>query len=199
MDAPALVEPTSPKSGGRQESERRVGPFHRPAGSPRMESRGVSVRAGFTPRTNPEGESARKAQPWPFFLVVFFLATFLAAFFFFLAMEMAPCHEHPVTHLTSTPPDALVREWTTFRRSNTRDYSPASNADEQSCGGWPGKLSSEETRIIPARRLTIPMVATSIDMIAKPAHGHGYHAVPRHQPACVSPVAASARCRATHS
>ena len=176
-------------------SGRRDGPFHRPAGIPRMEPRGVSVRAEFTPRGGP----ARKAQPWPFFLVVFFLATFLAAFFFFLAMEMAPCHEHPVTHLTSTPPDALVREWTTFRRSNTRDYSPASNADEQSCGGWPGKLSSEETRIIPARRLTIPMVATSIDMIAKPAHGHGYHAVPRHQPACVSPVAASARCRATHS
>ena len=28
-------------------------------------------------------------QPWPFFLV-FFLATFLAAFFFFLAIDMAP-------------------------------------------------------------------------------------------------------------
>ncbi len=68
-----------------------------------MESRGTSVRAGFTLAGGP----ARKAQPWPFFLVVFFLATFLAAFFFFLAMEMAPCHEHPVTHLTSTPPDAL--------------------------------------------------------------------------------------------
>ena len=68
-----------------------------------MESRGTSVRTGFTLAGGP----ARKAQPWPFFLVVFFLATFLAAFFFFLAMEMAPCHEHPVTHLTSTPPDAL--------------------------------------------------------------------------------------------
>jgi hypothetical protein len=67
-----------------------------------MEPRGRSVRAGFTLA----GELARKAQPWPFFLVVFFLATFLAAFFFFLAMEMAPCHEHPVMHLTSTPPDA---------------------------------------------------------------------------------------------
>ncbi len=87
-------------------SGRRDGPFHRPAGIPRMEPRGVSVRAEFTPRGGP----ARKAQPWPFFLVVFFLATFLAAFFFFLAMEMAPYHEHPVTHLTSTPPDALGKE-----------------------------------------------------------------------------------------
>jgi hypothetical protein len=37
------------------------------------------------------------------------LATFLAAFFFFLAMELAPCHEHPDTHLTPDPPDALGR------------------------------------------------------------------------------------------
>jgi hypothetical protein len=35
------------------------------------------------------------------------LATFLAAFFFFFAMEMAPCHEHPEKVLTSAPPDAL--------------------------------------------------------------------------------------------
>jgi hypothetical protein len=42
------------------------------------------------------------AQPWPFF----FLATFLAAFFFFFAMEMAPYHEHPDTHLTPLPVDA---------------------------------------------------------------------------------------------
>jgi hypothetical protein len=44
-------------------------------------------------------------QPWPFF----FLATFLAAFFFFFAMEMAPYHEHPEKVLTSQPPDALGR------------------------------------------------------------------------------------------
>jgi hypothetical protein len=37
------------------------------------------------------------------------LATFVAAFFFFFAMEMAPYHEHPLTVLTSTPPDALGR------------------------------------------------------------------------------------------
>jgi hypothetical protein len=42
------------------------------------------------------------AQPWPFF----FLATFLAAFFFFFAMEMAPYREHPDTHLTPLPADA---------------------------------------------------------------------------------------------
>jgi hypothetical protein len=46
------------------------------------------------------------AQPWPFF----FLATFLAAFFFFFAMEMAPYREHPDTHLTPLPLDARGRE-----------------------------------------------------------------------------------------
>jgi hypothetical protein len=46
------------------------------------------------------------AQPWPFF----FLATFLAAFFFFFAMEMAPYHKHPDTHLTPLPLDAQGRE-----------------------------------------------------------------------------------------
>jgi hypothetical protein len=46
------------------------------------------------------------AQPWPFF----FLATFLAAFFFFLAMELAPCHEHPNTHLTANSSGALREE-----------------------------------------------------------------------------------------
>jgi hypothetical protein len=46
------------------------------------------------------------AQPWPFF----FLATFLAAFFFFFAMEMAPYREHPDTHLTPLPVDAQRRE-----------------------------------------------------------------------------------------
>jgi hypothetical protein len=61
------------------------------------------------------------------------------------------------------------------------------------------KIVKRRNRILPARRLTIPMVAASIGMIAKHAHGHGHYAVPRHQPACVSLVAASARCRAAHS
>jgi hypothetical protein len=34
------------------------------------------------------------------------LATFLAAFFFFFAMEMAPYREHPNKHLTPDPADA---------------------------------------------------------------------------------------------
>ena len=38
-------------------------------------------------------------QPWPFF----FLATFLAAFFFFLAIELAPSNEHPDMQHTPDP------------------------------------------------------------------------------------------------
>ena len=38
-------------------------------------------------------------QPWPFF----FLATFLAAFFFFLAIDLAPSKRAPETRLTSAP------------------------------------------------------------------------------------------------
>jgi hypothetical protein len=34
------------------------------------------------------------------------LATFLAAFFFFFAMDMAPCREHPDTNLTPISADA---------------------------------------------------------------------------------------------
>jgi hypothetical protein len=63
----------------------------------------------------------RQIQPWPFF----FLATFLAAFFFFFAMEMAPYHEHPCMVLTSTPPDALGGERTTIRCGVNGDCSPS--------------------------------------------------------------------------
>jgi hypothetical protein len=52
------------------------------------------------------------AQPWPFF----FLATFLAAFFFFLAMELAPSREHPDKLLTADSPGVLVGKQPTFRR-----------------------------------------------------------------------------------
>ncbi|MEI6256906.1 MAG: hypothetical protein WCQ77_09720, partial [Planctomycetota bacterium] len=46
-------------------------------------------------------------QPWP---LLFFLATFLAAFFFFFAMVMAPCDEHP--HFYTTGPPGALQEGT---------------------------------------------------------------------------------------
>jgi hypothetical protein len=49
------------------------------------------------------------------------LATFLAAFFFFLAMKMAPCHEHPDTYLTPDPPDALGKGAGDVSTSHERD------------------------------------------------------------------------------
>ncbi|MEI8228729.1 MAG: hypothetical protein WCH77_10770, partial [Planctomycetota bacterium] len=39
----------------------------------------------------------------------FFLATFLAAFFFFFAMEMAPYRERPDTHHTADPLGTLSK------------------------------------------------------------------------------------------
>ena len=57
---------------------------------------------GTSARETPERPLRRMPQPWPFF----FLATFLAAFFFFFAMEMAPSNEHPNTHLTPDPQGA---------------------------------------------------------------------------------------------
>jgi hypothetical protein len=47
------------------------------------------------------------------------LAAFLAAFFFFFAMDMAPCREHPDTNLTPISVDAQGRKRTTFRRPCT--------------------------------------------------------------------------------
>jgi hypothetical protein len=58
-------------------------------------------------------------QPWPFF----FLATFLAAFFFFFAIDLAPCHEHPARNSHPLPRVLSGGEWTTFRHACDRDFS----------------------------------------------------------------------------
>jgi hypothetical protein len=53
------------------------------------------------------------------------LATFLAAFFFFFAMEMAPCHEHPVRITHPLPRMLLAGEQTTLQGIAAGDHSPA--------------------------------------------------------------------------
>jgi hypothetical protein len=58
------------------------------------------AKHGFARLKKPPREPSQPiAQPWPFF----FLATFLAAFFFFFAIAMAPCHEHPHTSHDRSP------------------------------------------------------------------------------------------------
>jgi hypothetical protein len=66
------------------------------------------------------------AQPWPFF----FLATFLAAFFFFLAMELAPSREHPES-ISRPIPRVFQGEATDVSPSREPDLSCPIDVDER--------------------------------------------------------------------
>jgi hypothetical protein len=86
----------------------------------------------------------------------FFLATFLAAFFFFFAMVMAPCHERPDSQHTSDPSGTL-REGSdddggTIRDPPSRAGHESENLDVNECG----RINAEKSGFTAKKRLSSP-------------------------------------------